>query len=128
MDLKEIEVEFLDDSVGINMNVNEFDILSMQFRCDNSLGVDILHEYLLQLAGQENVYNTSTVLIDEASSLVDTVYAMCRNYQKVIEKVRNQQGSIYLYITHHTQKERELVIPSELLRFLAEREISMGVD
>ncbi len=110
------------------MNKNEFDIVSMQFRCGKPLGADILQEHQIQIAAQDNVYNTSTVRIDGASSLADTVYAMCRSYQNVIEKVRGQQGTVYLYITHRTQKARELELPNHLLQFLAEREISMGVD
>mgnify|MGYP006342807617 FL=1 len=110
------------------MNMNEFDILSMQFRCRYPLGADLLQEHLIQTAAQSNVYNTSTVLIDETSNLEDTVYTMYRNYQKVIEEVRGQPGTVHLYITHHTQKARELVIPDNLLQFFAEKEIYLGVD
>lgn len=108
--------------------MTEFNILSMQFRCRYPLGADLLQEHLIQTAAQKNVYNTSTVLIDETSSLADTVYSMCNNYQKIIEEVRSQQGIVRLYITHHTQKARELVLPNHLLQFLAEREIYLGVD
>lgn len=110
------------------MNVNEFDVLSMQFRCDNPLEVDILQEHLIQTTAQDNVYNTSIVLIEEASNLADTVYTMCSNYQKVIEIVGDQKGTVYLYITHRTEEARELKLPNHLLQYLAERKICLGVD
>ncbi len=112
----------------ININMNEFDILSMQFRCRCPLGADLLEEHPMQAAARNNVYNTSTVLIDETTNPEDTVYTMYRNYQKVIEEVKGQHGTVCLYITHHTQKARELVLPNHLLQFLAEKEIYLGVD
>lgn len=110
------------------MNMDEFDILSMQFRCRYPLGADLLQEHPIQTVASNNVYNTSTVLINETSNLEDTVYTMYRNYQKVIEEVRSQPGTVYLYITHHTQKARELVISDNLLQFFEEKEIYLGVD
>lgn len=114
--------------MGINTNMNEFDILSMQFRCRCPLGADLLQEHLIHTTAQNNVYYTSNVLIDETSNLEDAIYTMYKRYQKVIEEVKGQQGTLYLYITHHTQKARELVFPNHLLQFLAEKEIYLGVD
>ncbi len=112
----------------IDMKVTEFDILSMRFRCKQPLDENDLKEHLIKTTAQECVCYTSTVRIDEASSLSDTVYEMYSKYEKVIEKLREQQGKVYLYITHHTQRARELVIPNQLLRFLVEKEILVQVD
>jgi hypothetical protein len=92
------------------------------------LGADILQEHLIETAVQNNVYNTSTVLIEETSNLEDMLYMMYRNYKKIIKEVKGQQGTVCLYITHHTQKARELVLSNNLLRFLAEKGIDFGVD
>ena len=110
------------------MNVTEFDILSMRFRCKQPLDENVLKEHFIKTTAQDCVCYTSTVQIDEASSLADTVYEMYNKYENVIEKLREQQGTAYLYITHHTQRARELVIPNQLLRFLLEKEILVEVD
>ncbi len=110
------------------MNVTEFDILSMRFRCKQPLDENVLKEHFIKTTAQDCVCYTSTVQIDEASSLADTVYEMYNKYEKVIEKLREQQGKVCLYITHHTQKARELVISNQLLRFLVEKEILIEVD
>lgn len=110
------------------MNVTEFDILSIRFRCKQPLDENVFKEHLIKATAQECVCYTSTVQIDETSSLANTVYEMYNKYEKVIEKLRKQQGKVYLYITHHTQRARELVIPNQLLRFLVEKEILVEVD
>lgn len=110
------------------MDKNEFDILSIQFICKHPLEAGLLQECLLRRSAPNSVYITSTVLIDETSDLENTVYTMYKNYQQVIEEVKRQLGTVNLYITHHTQKARELVMSKNLLKFLAEKEIDLGVD
>ena len=112
----------------INTNINEFDILSMQFRCQYPLEAEILEECGILTSAQSNVYNTPPVMIDETTSVEDAILTILRNYQKVIYEVRSQQGKVHLYITHRTQKAREFVIPNDLLRLLADKEIYLGVD
>lgn len=90
------------------MTTNEFDILSMQLT-----------------SAQNEVYNTPNVLIDEGADLEKAVYEI---YQKLTDEVKGQNGSLRLCITHHTQKARELVLSGDLLRFLAENEIGLGVE
>ncbi len=108
--------------------MNEFDILSIQFKYQCPLGAEILEECGILTSAQSNVYNTPPVMIDQASSLEEAIYSFLGNYQKVINEVKSQQGKVHLYITHRTQKARELVVASALLRFLAEKEIYLGVD
>ena len=110
------------------MNMQEFNILSMQFKCRNQLGADLLQDHRIRPTAQNFVYNTSVVLIDETIELGQTIYAMYRYYQKVIEEVNGHQGTVRLYITHHTQKARELVLSPSLLQFLAENKSDLGVD
>ena len=106
------------------MNANEFDILSLQFRCAEPLGADILRENPINPSARANVYNTPTVTVYEAESAADAVYKLCRTYEKIISEAQ----SVYLYITHRTERARELMLTNELLQFLAERKIALGVD
>ena len=117
-----------DNRMESGLNIIEFDILSMQFICRYSLEADLLQEHGLLITKQNNVYSTPNVHMDETTNLENVIYTMYSNYQKVIERVSNKQGIVYLYITHRTQKARELVIPRNLLVFLAEKEIYLGVD
>ena len=112
----------------INTNIYEFDILSMQFRCQYPLEAEILEECGILTSAQSKVYNTPPVMIDETTSVEDAIFTILENYQKVIDEVRHLQGNVHLYITHCTQKARELVISNELLRLLADKEIYLGVD
>lgn len=112
----------------INTNINEFDILSMQFKCQCPFKAEIIEEYGILTSAQSNVYNTPNLLIDETMGVEDAIFTILENYQKVIDEVRHLQGNVHLYITHRTQKARELVISNELLRLLADKEIYLGVD
>ena len=103
------------------MNSNEFDILSLQFRCAEPLGADILREHPINPSARGNIYNTPPVTVYEAESIEN---ALCRTYDRVIRKAQ----SVCLYITHRTEKARELVLTNELLQFLAERKIALGVE
>lgn len=106
------------------MNSNEFDILSLQFRCAEPLSADILREHPINPSARDNIYNTPPVTVYEAASIENAVYKLCRTYDRVIRKAQ----SVCLYITHRTEKARELVLTNELLQFLAERKIALGVE
>ncbi len=109
----------------------DFYILSMQFSCDRPLRADLVPSKwkACRPAAQDGVYNTPNfMIIHEVENLEDAIYGMCRTYEKVIEEVRDRRGSVHLYITQHTKDASELVLPNRLLHFLAEQEISLGVD
>ena len=114
--------------VEIDKEMNEFSILSMQFSCNYPLEESLLRECQVSTTVRNNSYFTSNVLLDDKTSLDDAVYTMYRSYRKVIEAVKCQQGTVCLYITHHTLKESPLEFSKDLLKFLSEKEINVGVD
>jgi hypothetical protein len=108
-------------------------IVSMQFRCERPLKEDLLSvpspRKACRPAAQEGVYNTPNYMVYETKeSVEEKIYEMFRTYEPVIAEVRAQGGRVRLYITQHTKDAGELALSNPLLRFLAEQDISLGVD
>lgn len=110
-----------------------YSILSMQFLCERPLNDDLLSlpspHKACRPAAKEGVYNTPNYMVYEAKeSVEEKINEMFRTYEPVIAEVKAQGGRVRLYITHHTKDADELVLSNPLLRFLAEQNVSLGVD
>ena len=110
-----------------------YSILSMQFRCERPLREELLSvpspQKACRPAAQSGVYNTPNYMVYEAKENVEEkINEMFRTYEPVIAEVKEQGGRVRLYITQHTKDAGELVLSNPLLRFLAEQNVSLGVD